>query len=153
MLVYRVGSTKYISDLHGEGARLYGGRWNHKLTPCIYTSESRALAVLEYTVNTNIDNIPRALSIMTLDIPISTLFELEIPKLPGNWQDNPAPDSTKNIGTLLLNHGMNAVIKVPSTVLKQEFNFILNPLHEDAHLFKIIALEDFIYDLRIKQND
>ena len=62
MLVYRIGRTKRAGDLTGEGSRLNGGRWNHKLTPCIYTSESRALALLEYTVNVNIDEIPRALT-------------------------------------------------------------------------------------------
>lgn len=69
MIVYRIGRTKYAEDLTGEGARLNGGRWNHRLTACLYTSESRALAVLEYTVNVNIDDIPRALSISTVEIP------------------------------------------------------------------------------------
>ena len=63
MVVYRLGGTKYATDLTGEGARLFGGRWNNEGTPCIYTSQSRALAILEYTVNINIDDIPRALSI------------------------------------------------------------------------------------------
>ena len=59
MIDYRVGRTRYARDLDGEGARLHGRRWNHPLTPCIYTSESRALALLEYTANVNIDDIPR----------------------------------------------------------------------------------------------
>ena len=62
MKVYRLSKTKFAEDLTGEGARLNGGRWNHILTACLYTAESRALAVLEYTVNVNIDDIPRALA-------------------------------------------------------------------------------------------
>lgn len=102
MIVYRIGRTKYANDLTGEGARLNGGRWNHKLTRCVYTSESRALAVLEYTVNVNIDDIPRALSISTIDIPEISILELTIAELPGDWRSAPAPASAKDFGTRLL---------------------------------------------------
>ena len=56
MIVYRLSRTRWADDLTGEGSRLHGGRWNHPGTPCIYTSESRALAILEYTVNVNVDD-------------------------------------------------------------------------------------------------
>ena len=68
MLLYRIARTKWARTLDGEGARLHGGRWNNPGTSCIYTSESRALALLEYTVNTNLDDIPRALSIITIQV-------------------------------------------------------------------------------------
>ena len=85
MLVYRIGKTRYAHDLTGEGARLFGGRWNHKLTPCIYTSESRALAMLEYTVNVNIEDIPRSLSLSTFEIPDKSIFHIPMHKFPGDW--------------------------------------------------------------------
>ena len=75
MIVFWVGRTKYAADLAGTGASLYGGRWNHKLFPCIYTSQSRALALLEYTVNVNIDDIPRAISITSFEIPDTAIYE------------------------------------------------------------------------------
>ncbi|MGI8637275.1 MAG: RES family NAD+ phosphorylase, partial [Segetibacter sp.] len=78
MIVYRIGRLKYSKDLSGEGAKLNGGRWNHKLTPCLYTSASRSLAILEYTVNVNIDDIPRALSMTTLEIPDKKILRLTI---------------------------------------------------------------------------
>ena len=77
MIVYRIGSTKYANDLTGEGARLNGGRWNHKLTPCVYTSESRSLAILEYTVNVNVYDIPRALSMASIEIPETSILETQ----------------------------------------------------------------------------
>ena len=86
MVVYRVGKTKYANDLKGEGARLFGGRWNNKMVGCLYTSESRALAVLEYTVNVNIDDIPRALSITVIGIPDSPIKILSEADLPGDWK-------------------------------------------------------------------
>jgi len=82
MIVYRVGRTKFSRDLLGEGARLHGGRWNHILTPCIYTSESRALALLEYTVNVNIVDIPRSLSITSFEIPEKGIKDFAISELP-----------------------------------------------------------------------
>ena len=86
MRVYRIGWTKYSWNLSGEGARLHGGRWNHKGTPLLYTSESRALALLELTGNVNMDDIPRALSITVIEIPDSLIKTVTMAALPGDWQ-------------------------------------------------------------------
>ncbi|HEY8658936.1 MAG TPA: RES family NAD+ phosphorylase [Hanamia sp.] len=150
MRVYRIGKTKHANDLTGEGARLFGGRWNHKLTPCIYTSESRALALLEYTVNINIEDIPRALSITIIEIPTISIQEIEEVQLPGNWKQVPAPSSTKDLGTQLLKTSEKLVLKIPSSVITEEYNYLLNPLHPDSKLFKIVDIRDFVYDVRIK---
>jgi len=150
MVVYRIGRTRFSKDLSGEGARLNGGRWNHILTPCVYTSESRALAVLEYTVNVNIDDIPRSLSITTIEIPDAGIRKLTVGDLPVGWRESPAPSSTKDFGTILLNLMEALLIKIPSTVIPQEFNYILNPRHAAAKTFTIVSVEDFVYDVRIK---
>lgn len=150
MRVYRIGKTKHANDLTGEGARLFGGRWNHKLTPCIYTSESRALALIEYTVNINIEDIPRALSITIIEIPTIGIQEIEEVQLPGNWKQVPAPSSTKDLGTQLLKTSAKPVLKIPSSVITEEYNYLLNPLHPDSKLFKVADIWDFVYDIRIK---
>ena len=148
MLVYRVSKTQYAYDLNGTGAKLFGGRWNHVDTPCIYTAESRALAVLEYSVNINIDVIPRALSICIFEIDENLIKEIKTKKLPGDWQEIPAPYSTKDFGTKLLKKGIS-IIKIPSIVIKDEFNYILNP-NDLGSSFKLIEVKDFVYDLRVK---
>jgi RES domain-containing protein len=150
MKVYRVGKTKFAADLKGEGASLFGGRWNNKTVGCLYTAQSRALAVLEYTVNVNKDDIPRALSIITIEIPDHPIKILQEKDLPCDWRQSPAPSSTKNFGSTLLLAAKEPVIQIPSTLIPQEFNFILNPLHPGSKLFKIVEITDFIYDLRIK---
>lgn len=150
MIVFRLGLTKFAANLAGEGARLNGGRWNHKLTPCIYTSESRALALLEYTVNVSIDEIPRALSFTTFEIPDKGIQEVTEEELPGNWKDVPVPSSAKDFGTVLLKKGKAPVLKIPSIVITQEYNYILNPLHADSQSFKILDIKDFVFDVRIK---
>ncbi len=151
MIVYRVGKTRYAEDLAGEGARLHGGRWNHKLTPCIYTAESRALAVLEYTVNVNIDDIPRALSFTYLEIPDSGMLEVAEAELPGNWKQVPAPSSTKDFGTNLLKAAQSLIIKIPSAVIPNEYNYLINPAHPGIKNCKIKEVVDFVYDVRIKR--
>jgi RES domain-containing protein len=150
MLVYRIGKTKFAKDITGEGARLNGGRWNNRGSSCIYTAESRALAVLEYTVNVNIEDIPRALSITTFEIPGTGIHELKEADLPGNWKDMPAPASTKDLGTNLLNAASTLIIKVPSIVIIDEFNYLLNPAHIDSRNIKMVDVKDFVYDVRIK---
>jgi RES domain-containing protein len=150
MIVYRVGRTKYADDLTGEGARLNGGRWNNRLTPCIYASESRALAVLEYSANVNIEDIPRALSITTFEIPERNILQLAINQLSGNWKTSPAPSSTKDFGTQLLKKMEYPIIRIPSAVLEDEYNYLLNPIHKDSSKFSVVAICDFIYDVRIK---
>lgn len=150
MLVFRIGKTKHSNDLSGEGAKINGGRWNHKSIPCIYTSESRALSLLEYTVNVNVDEIPRALSITTLEIPDEDILVIPEDALPGNWKQIPIPFSTKNFGTRLLNAKTKLATRIPSSVLSQEFNYILNPMHPNSGNIKIVEIQDLAYDVRIK---
>jgi RES domain-containing protein len=145
MIVYRVGKTKYARDLTGEGARLFGGRWNNEMVACLYTSESRALAVLEYTVNINIDDIPRALSITTIEIPDQTIRILNEADLPGDWKLSPAPSSTRDFGSKLLLAAEEPIIRISSTVIPEEFNYLLNPQHIDSKKFKIIGTKDFVW--------
>ena len=150
MIVYRITRTKYANDLSGEGARLNGGRWNQKLIPCVYTSESRALATLEYTVNINIDTIPRALSVVTIEIPENNIQVISLNDLPGDWYNFPTPPSAMQFGTKLLTVAKTSVIKIPSAVIHDEFNYLLNPIHSEASFFRIVSVKDFIYDVRIK---
>jgi RES domain-containing protein len=150
MKVYRIGRSKHAGDLTGEGARLFGGRWNHKGIPCLYTSESRALALLEYSVNVNLDDVPRALTMAIIEISDSSIKIISEAQLPGNWKHAPAPSETKDFGTNLFKNEQFSVFKIPSTVVPEEFNYLLNPLHQDSKLFKLLEIKDFIYDIRIQ---
>ena len=150
MIVYRVGRLKYAKDLTGEGARLFGGRWNNKGVPCLYTSESRSLSLLEYSVNVNLDDVPRALTMAIIEIPDTSIKVVTEAELPGNWKHAPAPAETKDFGSNLFKEEQFSVFKIPSTVIPEEFNYLLNPLHQDSKLFKLLEIKDFIYDVRIQ---
>lgn len=148
MKVFRISKTQYANDLQGTGSKLFGGRWNHIDTPCIYTSESRALAVLEYSANIAIDFIPRALSLCVFEIDEAQIELTKIEELPGNWTETPAPKATKDFGTQWLKE-RKGILKLPSIIIPQEFNYLLNPLSEKPG-FKLVETYDFVYDLRIK---
>lgn len=148
MKVYRITKTQYAQDLKGTGAKLYGGRWNHVDTPCIYTSESRALSILEFSVNIALDYIPRALSLCIFEIDEGQIQTLQEKDLPGNWRETPVPKSTKDFGTKMLKKN-KAILKIPSIIISQEFNYIINPLVEKP-AFKLLEIKDYIFDLRIK---
>lgn len=146
MRVYRVSKTKYARDLNGTGAKLYGGRWNTMGTPCIYTSESRALAVLEYSVNINIDFMPRGLSVCVFGVHDDLVHTVAVEDLPDHWEDAPAPLATKKMGSELLRS--HSILKIPSIVIPDEYNYILNPLAQQDS-FKLIEVKDFIFDVRM----
>jgi RES domain-containing protein len=147
MRVYRIGKTEFIQDLEGVGAKLYGGRWNHMGTPCIYTSESRALAVLEYLVNVTIQHIPKRLSIASFEFDEKQLETPLMKSLPEDWQSIPASFTTKSFGTEMLNRGLPG-FKIPSVVIPDEYNYILNPL-AGGPFFKLVEVKDFVYDVRL----
>ncbi len=149
MLVYRITRRKYANDITGEGARLFGGRWNNKLVNCLYTSESRALAILEYTANISIDDIPRALCIVTFEIDDKVSFEAKESTLPGNWKSLFVPKETQDFGSNLLLNPAIQVIRIPSTIVPDEFNYLISPLHYKGKL-KIHSIKDFVYDIRLK---
>ena len=149
MLVYHLGNTKYANSLTGEGAKLHGGRWNMLGVPCIYTSESKALCVLEYAANLRLEEMPQNISITIYELPPKSWKEISQADLPKNWQEIPAPEETKIFGSEALKEKTLA-IKIPSAIIPSEFNFILNPLANNFNLVKIVSIHSFTMDRRIK---
>lgn len=151
MQVFHLGKSKYAGDLTGKGAELFAGRWNRKGVHCIYTASTLSLSILEYAVNNSLDNIPRALSYTIYEIPDKEYKKFPISSLPGDWMDRPAPLSTMDLGTHLLREGIHLVIAVPSVIVPEEYNFLINPLHKDFKKIKVAGVKDFVFDVRLKQ--
>lgn len=151
MEVYHLGQTRFAEQLSGEGARLNGGRWNHVGTPCLYTSETQALCVLEYAANVPLDLIPDNLSFTTYTLPEDEIKMVLLNELPQNWNTLPAPQEVKNLGTKLLQSKKYLALKVPSALIPSEFNFILNPGHAGFRKVRIKKVAPFTFDSRIKK--
>ena len=118
--------------------------------PCVYSSESRALSVLEFTVNVDLYFIPGSLSIVTVMIPDIDILEFGIKELPAKLREIPSPMETKDFGTALLKSLSYPVLKILSVLIPDEHNYILNPLHKDSKNFKVISVKNFDYNERIK---
>jgi len=150
MLVYHLGHSRFARSLTGEGAKLHGGRWNRIGSPCIYTSESKALSILEYAANVRLSEMPASLSITVFEIPDKSWKEVAEIDLPQNWQSVPTPEETKIFGSSLLQQTAFVAIKLPSVIIPTEYNFILNPLARHFEKVSIIDVHPFSFDKRIK---
>lgn len=149
MLVFHLGKTKFARQLTGEGAKLHGGRWNLIGTPCLYASGSKALSVLEYAANLQLEEMPDHLSITVYSLPPKSWKEFSAGNLPENWQEIPVPEETKRWGSLHLQQAKYLALKIPSVIIPSEFNFILNSLHADFKKIKIKEVHPFSLDKRI----
>ncbi len=131
MRIFRIATVTHGADaLSGEGARLYGGRWNPKGLPMVYAAATRSLALLEMLVQ---DQPLRARYVF---IPVEVPSRLRMTRLkpsdlPTDWRKPSAGARLQVIGRNWLDRGDSAVLTVPSAVLPQEDNFLLNPRHAD----------------------
>jgi len=151
MKVYRLSNSEFAGDLEGTGAKLYGGRWNNKGTACIYTSASRALSVLELAANVETEFLPANLSITSYEFPDSEIRNLSEKELPENWTEIPGPSSTKDLGSKLLLNPNVLCIRVPSIMVEQEYNYLINPESNRINSVHIIEITKFQFDNRIKK--
>jgi RES domain-containing protein len=148
--VYRITKTLYSQDLSGTGARLYGGRWNPKGISVVYTAESRALVTVEYLVHVPISLMPRDLRMVTLYIPDWIIPKTTaIADLPANWRDYPAPPELAELGTQWTRAQETLLLRVPSAVVEQEWNVLLNPLHPDLPHVTMPQVEPYQLDSRL----
>jgi RES domain-containing protein len=148
MIVYRITNSLYSNDITGTGARITGSRWNSKGIPMLYTTEHISLAVLEMLVHTNFKDYSIELDLLTIQIPSSsTTSELNVKKLKNGWVDDLG--YTRFIGDEFIKDKQNLLLKVPSAVINEEFNCLVNPLHADFKKIKIINTRSFKTDERL----
>jgi RES domain-containing protein len=150
MHVYRIASSKHIGDLSGEGARLHGGRWNHRGTAVIYTSEARSLATVELVVHVSFSFAPADLKMATIEVPDEPApEEMDVAALPPNWRDFPAPPELADLGTSWARSRRSLLLRVPSAVVEYEHNILINPAHPDITRVVLAKVEDFRVDHRL----
>jgi RES domain-containing protein len=148
MLLYRLTRCIYANDLSGAGARLYGGRWNSEGRAMIYLASSRSLAVLEALVHLPPTNIPDEYCMVTIDAP-DDFAGIDEKLLPQNWQDFPDLDILKQMGNVFLFEKRNLLLKVPSAIVNEEYNYLLNPAHTMIQKVKLKNVQPFSFDSRL----
>ena len=149
MLVFRITSKPYATDLLGTGCLYAGGRWHYKGTQILYTSEHVSLCKLEILANSPV--IPKNQALVTIEIPDdASVLTFEQQALPDNWWQFPYPDTLASLTEQWIEQGKFWIMKVPSAHSFTEFNYLLNPMHPDHRMAEIIRVEDIHFDKRLK---
>lgn len=149
MRVWRIASAAHAT-FDGEGARRYGSRWTPRGIPAVFTSATLSLAALERFVTTDPDLEPVGLATIAVDIETNIAIEtVTVADLPADWRTYPAPPALAVIGERWLREAKSAVLSVPSVVIPNERNFILNPTHADFVRLTINPSEPFSFDPRM----
>ncbi len=148
MIVYRISNSLYSNDLSGTGAKLNGARWNSKGIPMLYTTQFISLALLEMLVHTNFKDYSIELDLVYIHFPDNTdIKEITLPKLKNNWIDD--GDYSRFIGDEFIKSKQFLILKVPSAVVQEENNFLINPLHPEFKKIKVSKTKSFRPDKRL----
>jgi RES domain-containing protein len=150
MRVFRIARRPFIADLSGEGARLYGGRWNPQGVGLVYTSESRSLATVESLVHLPLGLLPPDLALAEVEVPDDEPIEsVDLALLPVGWNRFPAPVELAELGAAWVRRGTALGWRVPSAVVKGEWNLLLNPGHPGFRQVSLVLVEDYSFDRRL----
>lgn len=153
MLVYRIANVKFKEyTLSGVGAEKFGGRWNDVGVRAVYCSENRALSLLEYYIHSdNVALLPKEILLAVIEIQ-DDLEIIELTKLPEKWKVYPYSTSTTGIFGKFVKDKNIFALKVPSTIIPMEFNYILNPLHPEFGRIRVKEFLKIPIDTRLKTN-
>lgn len=150
MEVFRISKCVFSRDLSGTGARMYGGRWNSKGLPLLYSAGSRALALLETLVHVPQKNLPKDLCLTVIQLPDALSIQTIRPAdLPNDWRTIPIQPVLQEIGDNWLKNGTAAILRVPSVIVPEENNYLINPLHPESEKIEITSSNPFIFDDRL----
>ncbi len=146
MIVYRITKEEYSTLLKASG---YPARWNAKGSFVIYTAETRSLACLENLVHRSGEGNNALYKVMLIQIPDNLKMEvINIADLKKEWQKIENYFYCQQLASGWLNDFKTAVLKVPSVIIKNEFNYLINTAHPDFKKIKLSGVEDFIFDTR-----
>lgn len=148
MLLYRIAKESFINDFSGKGAELFGGRWNLKGLPAVYTASSLSLCICETLVHSDKDILPSNMFFAEISLSDECILE--------DFFNEISLKHSLNIGSVWLKELKSLAIKVPSVLMPQsykgDFNVIINPLHKDFPKLKIQRVEPINFDTRFYGN-
>jgi RES domain-containing protein len=148
--VYRLTKTRYATQLSGEGASVFGGRWNLPGTKVIYTAENRSLALVEVLVHLQLTGIPDEYCMVTIHFPdILPVVAISVDQIHADWDVFPNTSHTQKLTDHYFHEMDFAAVRVPSAITKGEYNLLLNPLHPQFNTISIKEVQPFEFDRRL----
>lgn len=148
MELFRFAHKNYKDDISGEGARLYGGRWNSIGISALYVSSTASLALLEVLAHqVKFSDLADQYLIILQIPPTISVAKVAVSKLKKDWNED--VEHTQFIGDAFLKEGEHLLLQVPSVVVPLEWNYVINPNHKDHRRIKIISTVPFSFDARL----
>lgn len=147
MIVYRCSLLKWANDLSGTGSYLHGGRWNTPGTRMIYTAENNVLAAFEVALRIPLDQISKNYVMVGIEIPEEA--EVYSPKLPKHWYSDQRV--SQQAGDAFIKESQHLVMRVPSALISDSFNFLLNPAHPMIKKVKTKTPRTILFDKRLME--
>ena len=149
MLVFRITQAKYATGLITSGM---AARWNSNDINIIYTSSSQSLACLENVVHRSQLGMSDNFSVLTIEIPDGIrILHQHLKELPENWNTFELMHITQGIGDKWVKDNKAGILRVPSSIIHSEFNYLINPAHADFSKIRHLKTEPFVFDDRIKR--
>jgi RES domain-containing protein len=136
------------SAFTGDGARLYGGRWNSPGTAIVYTAQHQSLAILETLVHLDSPALLSEFVLIGVELDIALITHLDRASIPANWKADPVPAEVQLIGYQWAANQTSLALAVPSVLVPNELNYLLNPKHPDFSKLIIAKPIAFLFDER-----
>lgn len=148
MEVFRISHEKWAGVLEGSGR---AARWNSRGIFITYAGSSRALSCLEMLVHLSGEQILSNFKLTILNIPGELEIEKALSFYNADWTEFENYYQSQEIGDEWAKSLRTCVLRVPSAIIKGEFNYLINPRHADFNKISISEIEDFYFDLRLKE--
>ena len=147
MILWRISN---YADLLGIGGMEASARWHTAGRPIVYLAESPSSALLEILVHLEADedDRPDTYQILKVEAPDDiSVNRISLTSLPADWKNN--EEATREIGDAWLEKSVSALMRVPSVIMPETYNWLLNPRHADAKKVIILHAEKHLYDSRL----
>ena len=149
MELWRIAREAHAA-LDGDGARRHGARWTPRGTPAVYAATHLSLAALEYLAHIDAEDAPDDLLALKISVPDDATELAYVPSsLPADWRQTPPPPQCQGIGGEWARRGEALLLRVPSVLVPEESNVLVNPTHAAAAGVRLIGSRHFSYDLRL----
>lgn len=147
MLVFRITTKRWAGFLTASG---YPARWNSKGTRIIYTASTRALACLENLVHRSGEGLNQQFRITEIHIPDHLSIEqVDHKDLPDGWHQMESYHYCQNIGDKWVKDTESLLLEVPSSIIRDESNILINPYHPEFSTIEVKIITPFSFDERL----
>ena len=145
MILWRISRHR---DLSGVGGLKAAGRWHYSGHAIVYLTETPASALLEVCVHTSANDVPPEFTLLKIEGPAVEVSAIKADDLPTDWRTR--LEVTRDLGTAWLEKNESVLLQVPSAIVPETENFLLNPSNKQATEFRIVEVFSYPFDLRLK---